>query len=74
MCLIVEDLWEREGKLGFWSEIGVILGAARLSGVKLGLFWSEDVHALLNERMRYKNKFNYKVSEICFWFLMLQVI
>ena len=41
VCLIVEELWEREGKLGFWSEIGVILGAARLSGVKLGLFWSE---------------------------------
>ena len=38
VCLIVEELWEREGKLGFWSEIGVILGAARLFGVKLGLF------------------------------------
>ena len=37
-------------------------------------FTREDVYALLNERMRYKNKFNYKVSEICFWFLMLQVI
>ncbi|KAB5519669.1 hypothetical protein DKX38_023988 [Salix brachista] len=34
VCLIVEELWEREGKLGFWNEIGVILGAARLSQLK----------------------------------------
>ena len=31
-------------------------------------FTREDVYALLNERMRYKNKFNYKVSEFVFGF------
>jgi kinesin family protein C1 len=32
-------------------------------------FTREDVYGLLNERMRYKNKFNYKVSEsFCFYF------
>ena len=29
-------------------------------------FTREDVYGLLNERMKYKNKFNYKVSERLF--------
>lgn len=31
-------------------------------------FTREDVDALLNERMKYKNKYNYKVRESFFFF------